>query len=177
MNFTELIRNEKTAFWSAIGVIMLVQMPHLGFVWYQDSLFELQWMKIAISAFSAIFFDLGVLFFAVRGKILPTVIFMVSSAVITVRYYWEKILADGFTFGSVTLVLMAAIPALLIYFISHELNTDEKDFIERDVQENLKEAKIAKIRQLRAEGATWNEIQSATGASKQFISNALKNAS
>lgn len=175
MNWTERIRNEATAFYAAIGVIMLVQGPHLAYVWYEASHFEMNFIRVAVSVSSAIFFDLGVLFFAVRGRTLPTMLFMISSAVITIRYYLTEIV-EGNWINAVSLILMAIVPALLIYFISEELNTTEKDVVNKEVKENLKEAKIAKIIQLRKEGATWSEIQDATGASKQFISNALKSA-
>jgi len=75
-------------------------------------------------ALYALSVDLGVLFFAVRGKTLQTIIFMVASALITIEYYYNEIqekVAEQNYLGALIIVIVAIAPSILIYFISEEM--------------------------------------------------------
>lgn len=145
MKIYERIKNQEVAFWAAIGTIMLVQAPHLMMVFKEMSQFSspFNWFH---SVAYAVFVDLGVLFFAVRGKKLQTILFMTASAVITLRYYWEHVEGDWFNY--VTVILMGVIPSVIVYFVSEELN--EKQFSKDDVD--------AKILSMKKDGKTYREI-------------------
>ena len=88
--------------------------------------------------------DLGVLFFAVRGKTVQTVIFMIISALITVEYYINQMqerFYQGNYLGTLIIVLIAITPSILIYFISEELKT--KKYEKRKIEAKGKSKRIA----------------------------------
>ena len=91
MKLIKDLKSNKTAFITAISVIVFVQVPHLMIVF--SSLSELPENGALVhGSLYALSVDLGVLFFAVRGKTVQTVIFMVISALITVEYYINQML-------------------------------------------------------------------------------------
>lgn len=123
MKLIKSIKSNTTAFITAVSVIMFVQVPHLMIVF--AGLSELPELYAYIhGALYAISVDLGVLFFAVRGKTLQTVIFMIVSALITVEYYYAevvgRILEESYL-GALIIILVAITPSILIYFISEEM--------------------------------------------------------
>lgn len=142
-SIAEIVKQDIVAFVSAIGTIILVQAPHLGVVFSQMSQFEEPWSYVHGVAY-AISIDLGVLFFAVRGKVLQTVIFMIISAIITVRYYIDFILEADW-FGILSMILIGITPSILVFFISTEL----------DVKEESVDDKILKLRN---GGYTYDQI-------------------
>ena len=91
MKLIKGIKSNTTAFITAVSVILFVQVPHLTMVF--AGLSELPQVYAYIhGSLYAVSVDLGVLFFAVRGKTLQTIIFMVVSALITVEYYYLEML-------------------------------------------------------------------------------------
>lgn len=123
MKLIKSIKSNTTAFITAVSVIMFVQVPHLMIVF--AGLSELPELHAYIhGALYAVSVDLGVLFFAVRGKTLQTVIFMVVSALITVEYYYAEVverITEQSYLGALIIVLVAITPSILIYFISEEM--------------------------------------------------------
>ena len=123
MKLIKSIKSNTTAFITAVSVIMFVQVPHLMIVF--AGLSELPELYAYIhGALYAVSVDLGVLFFAVRGKTLQTVIFMVVSALITVEYYYAEVverITEQSYLGALIIVLVAITPSILIYFISEEM--------------------------------------------------------
>lgn len=123
MNLIKLIKSNTTAFITAVSVIMFVQVPHLMIVF--ASLSELPELYAYIhGGLYAVSVDLGVLFFAVRGKTLQTVIFMIVSALITIEYYYSEItskMVEQNYLVALIIVLVAITPSILIYFISEEM--------------------------------------------------------
>jgi hypothetical protein len=123
MKLIKAIKSNTTAFITAVSVIMFVQVPHLMIVF--AGLSELPELYAYIhGGLYAVSVDLGVLFFAVRGKTLQTIIFMVVSALITVEYYYlevvERIGSQNYL-GALIIILVAITPSILIYFISEEM--------------------------------------------------------
>lgn len=123
MNLIKLIKSNTTAFITAVSVIMFVQVPHLMIVF--ASLSELPELYAYIhGGLYAVSVDLGVLFFAVRGKTLQTIIFMIVSALITIEYYYSEItskMVEQNYLVALIIVLVAITPSILIYFISEEM--------------------------------------------------------
>lgn len=123
MNLIKLIKSNTTAFITAVSVIMFVQVPHLMIVF--AGLSELPELYAYIhGGLYAVSVDLGVLFFAVRGKTLQTVIFMIVSALITIEYYYSEItskMVEQNYLVALIIVLVAITPSILIYFISEEM--------------------------------------------------------
>ena len=123
MKLIKSIKSNTTAFITAVSVIMFVQVPHLMIVF--AGLSELPELYAYIhGALYAVSVDLGVLFFAVRGKTLQTVIFMVVSALITIEYYYAEVverITEQSYLGALIIVLVAITPSILIYFISEEM--------------------------------------------------------
>jgi uncharacterized membrane protein YjfL (UPF0719 family) len=81
-------------------------------------------------ALYAISVDLGVLFFAVRGKVIQTIIFMIVSALITLEYYYDEItekINEGNYLIALVIVCVAIAPSILIYFISEEMKVKRRD--------------------------------------------------
>jgi len=117
------IKHNTTAFITAVSVILFVQVPHLTVVF--ASISELPEVYAYIhGALYALSVDLGVLFFAVRGKVMQTIIFMVVSALITVEYYYGEVLvrlSEKNFLGALIIILVAIAPSILIYFISEEM--------------------------------------------------------
>jgi len=117
------IKHNTTAFITAVSVILFVQVPHLTVVF--ASISELPEIYAYIhGALYALSVDLGVLFFAVRGKVMQTIIFMVVSALITVEYYYGEVLvrlSEKNFLGALIIILVAIAPSILIYFISEEM--------------------------------------------------------
>lgn len=125
MKLIKDLKSNKTAFITAISVIVFVQVPHLMIVFSKLSELPENGALVHGSLY-ALSVDLGVLFFAVRGKTVQTVIFMVISALITVEYYINQMLDrldQGNYLGTLIVVLIAITPSILIYFISEELKT------------------------------------------------------
>ncbi len=123
MKLIKAIKSNTTAFITAVSVIIFVQVPHLMIVF--AGLSELPELYAYIhGGLYAVSVDLGVLFFAVRGKTLQTIIFMVVSALITVEYYYlevvERIGSQNYL-GALIIILVAITPSILIYFISEEM--------------------------------------------------------
>ena len=123
MKLIKAIKSNTTAFITAVSVIMFVQVPHLMIVF--AGLSELPELYAYIhGALYAVSVDLGVLFFAVRGKTFQTVIFMIVSALITVEYYYAEVverITEQSYLGALIIVLVAITPSILIYFISEEM--------------------------------------------------------
>lgn len=123
MNLIKLIKSNTTAFITAVSVIMFVQVPHLMIVF--AGLSELpEFYAYIHGGLYAVSVDLGVLFFAVRGKTLQTVIFMIVSALITIEYYYSEItskMVEQNYLVTLIIVLVAITPSILIYFISEEM--------------------------------------------------------
>jgi len=123
MKLIKAIKSNTTAFITAVSVIMFVQVPHLTMVF--AGLSELPQVYAYIhGSLYAISVDLGVLFFAVRGKTLQTIIFMVVSALITIEYYYLEIaerIGEQNYLGALIIILVAITPSILIYFISEEM--------------------------------------------------------
>jgi hypothetical protein len=82
----QVIKDEKTALYSALGVVLLVQAPHLAKVFAGLTEFTPIFGYLHGTAF-AVSLDLGILFFAIRGRVMQTTVFMVCSALVTVKYY------------------------------------------------------------------------------------------
>jgi len=123
MKLIKAIKSNTTAFITAVSVIMFVQVPHLMIVF--AGLSELPELYAYIhGGLYAVSVDLGVLFFAVRGKTLQTIIFMVVSALITIEYYYLEIaerIGEQNYLGALIIILVAITPSILIYFISEEM--------------------------------------------------------
>lgn len=123
MKLIKAIKHNTTAFITAVSVILFVQVPHLTVVF--ASISELPEIYAYIhGALYALSVDLGVLFFAVRGKVMQTIIFMVVSALITVEYYYGEVLvrlSEKNFLGALIIILVAIAPSILIYFISEEM--------------------------------------------------------
>ena len=123
MKLIKGIKSNTTAFITAVSVILFVQVPHLTMVF--AGLSELPQVYAYIhGSLYAISVDLGVLFFAVRGKTLQTIIFMVVSALITVEYYYLEMLNNINNQNyllALIIILVAITPSILIYFISEEM--------------------------------------------------------
>jgi|14_taG_2_1085336.scaffolds.fasta_scaffold152640_1 hypothetical protein len=123
MKLIKAIKHNTTAFITAVSVILFVQVPHLTVVF--ASISELPEVYAYIhGALYALSVDLGVLFFAVRGKVMQTIIFMVVSALITVEYYYGEVLvrlSEKNFLGALIIILVAIAPSILIYFISEEM--------------------------------------------------------
>jgi hypothetical protein len=123
MTIINSIKSNTTAFITAVSVIMFVQVPHLTVVF--AGLSELPELYAYIhGVLYALSVDLGVLFFAVRGKVLQTIIFMIASALITVEYYYNEVqerLSEENYLGALIIVIVAIAPSILIYFISEEM--------------------------------------------------------
>ena len=128
MNLIKLIKSNTTAFITAVSVIMFVQVPHLMIVF--AGLSELPELYAYIhGGLYAVSVDLGVLFFAVRGKTLQTVIFMIVSALITIEYYYSEItskMVEQNYLVALIIVLVAITPSILIYFISEEMKEKKR---------------------------------------------------
>ena len=128
MRLIKAIKHNTTAFITAVCVILFVQVPHLMVVF--AGLSELPEVYAYIhGALYALSVDLGVLFFAVRGKVIQTIIFMVVSALITLEYYYEEIvtrMGSQNYLGALIILLVAIAPSILIYFISEEMKTKRR---------------------------------------------------
>jgi len=128
MKLIRAIKHNTTAFITAVCVILFVQVPHLMVVF--AGLTELPEVYAYIhGALYALSVDLGVLFFAVRGKVIQTIIFMVVSALITLEYYYEEIvtrMGSQNYLGALIILLVAIAPSILIYFISEEMKTKRR---------------------------------------------------
>jgi hypothetical protein len=128
MKLIRAIKHNTTAFITAVCVILFVQVPHLMVVF--AGLSELPEVYAYIhGALYALSVDLGVLFFAVRGKVIQTIIFMVVSALITLEYYYEEIvtrMGSQNYLGALIILLVAIAPSILIYFISEEMKTKRR---------------------------------------------------
>ena len=128
MNIIKAIKHNTTAFITAVCVILFVQAPHLMMVF--KGLSELPPLYAYIhGALYAISVDLGVLFFAVRGKVIQTIIFMIVSALITLEYYYDEIIQkinDGNYLIALVIVCVAIAPSILIYFISEEMKIKKR---------------------------------------------------
>jgi len=129
MKLIKAIKSNTTAFITAVSVIMFVQVPHLMIVF--AGLSELPEVYAYIhGGLYAISVDLGVLFFAVRGKVIQTIIFMVVSALITLEYYYDEIvtrMGSQNYLGALIILLVAIAPSILIYFISEEMKTKRRN--------------------------------------------------
>tara|TARA_X000001382_G_C3106419_1_gene158440 strand:+ start:90 stop:488 length:399 start_codon:yes stop_codon:yes gene_type:complete len=123
MKLIKAIKSNTTAFITAVSIIMFVQVPHLMIVF--AGLSELPELYAYIhGGLYAVSVDLGVLFFAVRGKTLQTIIFMFVSALITVEYYYLEVvnrIGEQNYLGALIIILVAITPSILIYFISEEM--------------------------------------------------------
>lgn len=128
MKVLKAIRSNSTAFITAVSVILFVQVPHLMIVFAYISELPSYWAYVH-GALYAISVDLGVLFFAVRGKTTQTVIFMLMSAVITLDYYYSEAMlriSESNYLGAFIVLLISIAPSVLIYFISEEMKTKRR---------------------------------------------------
>lgn len=128
MKLIKAIKHNTTAFIVAVCVIVFVQVPHLMVVFAGLSELPITYAYIH-GALYAVSVDLGVLFFAVRGKVIQTVIFMIVSALITIEYYYEEIISkinESNYLIAIVIILVAITPSILIYFISEEMKVKKR---------------------------------------------------
>lgn len=128
MKLIKAIKHNTTAFIVAVCVIVFVQVPHLMVVFAGLSELPITYAYIH-GALYAVSVDLGVLFFAVRGKVIQTIIFMIVSALITIEYYYEEIISkinEGNYLIAIVIILVAITPSILIYFISEEMKVKKR---------------------------------------------------
>jgi uncharacterized membrane protein YjfL (UPF0719 family) len=129
MGIIKAIKHNTTAFITAVCVILFVQVPHLMVVFASLSELPITYAYLH-GALYAISVDLGVLFFAVRGKVIQTIIFMIVSALITLEYYYDEItekINEGNYLIALVIVCVAIAPSILIYFISEEMKVKRRD--------------------------------------------------
>tara|TARA_X000001382_G_scaffold11574_1_gene7786 strand:- start:24 stop:416 length:393 start_codon:yes stop_codon:yes gene_type:complete len=128
MKLIKAIKHNTTAFITAVCVIIFVQVPHLMVVFAGLSELPKTYAYIH-GALYAVSVDLGVLFFAVRGKVVQTIIFMIVSALITLEYYYDEIIdklnESNYLIASV-IICVAIAPSILIYFISEEMKVKKR---------------------------------------------------
>tara|TARA_R110002020_G_scaffold153311_1_gene332702 strand:- start:80 stop:472 length:393 start_codon:yes stop_codon:yes gene_type:complete len=128
MKLIKAIKHNTTAFIVAVCVIVFVQVPHLMVVFAGLSELPITYAYIH-GALYAVSVDLGVLFFAVRGKVIQTIIFMIVSALITIEYYYEEIISkinESNYLIAIVIILVAITPSILIYFISEEMKVKKR---------------------------------------------------
>lgn len=167
----EFIKSKRTALISAVCTIVFVQAPHLAWEFANTSKLE-EPLDIIHGILFAISIDLGILYFASIGRRVQTIFFMVVSAAVTIKYYYDDIV-QAWAVGDYIMVgiilLFAISPALLIYFVSEEL--EEKP--EKTLAENNRTLE-AKIINLRSRGKTYDEIQENLGIGRTKISQTIK---
>jgi hypothetical protein len=113
--------SKKLILWCAILVILFVQVPHLAKE-FSDMSSLGGWMAITHGTLFAIAIDACVLLFAIRGREIYTMIFMIISYVVTLQYYREFLDFEGDPLLAWSTLLIALSGVLAIYFLSKEVN-------------------------------------------------------
>ena len=178
----EKFRSQITAFIAAIAVIIVVQTPHLA--WVFSSLSELpDYWPILHGVAYALAVDLGILYFAVKGKREITLFFMFMSGAGTVFYYWDKVLeamAEGDWFRFIVIILFGIAPAVIVYFTSEEFADTEDnsvgqpdEFLSKDQWQEKIDSQII---QMKNSGHSYDEIQKHMGVGRTRIAEVLKEA-
>lgn len=116
------LRSRNMVLWVALGTILFVQAPHLALVFKNLSHLPEPYDLVHGILYGAII-DLGVLFFAIRGRVWQTLLFAIISSVITIEYYaeelYERLEAD--LFSAIIIILISVTPSILVYLISDEI--------------------------------------------------------
>ncbi len=121
--------SKKLILWCAILVILFVQVPHLAKEFADMSSLTAWdgWMAITHGTLFAIAIDACVLLFAIRGREIYTLIFMIISYVVTLQYYREFLNFDGDPLLAWSTLLIALSGVLAIYFLSKEVNVINRE--------------------------------------------------
>lgn len=112
--------------WAAVLVILFVQAPHLANEFSLMSQLPDKRMQIAHGIVFAIAIDFAVFIFAIQGRVWQTLLFMIASFVITLKYYDEYLSSDNLLLSGTT-VMIAAIGVLAVFFLSMEAKASDSD--------------------------------------------------
>lgn len=157
--------NKNLIIWSAILVILFVQVPHLAWVFADMSSLPEVWMQYTHGTLFAIAIDMCVLLFAIRGREWYTGTFMFISFIVTLQYYkgWLNFSGDWLLASSTVAIAFAGV--LAIFFLSKEINRiDQEEAATRaEVEPNNVDGKVFTITEqevikMRTSKKTYDEI-------------------
>ena len=116
------LRSKKMVLWVALCTILFVQAPHLALVFRNLSEFAYPY-NLAHGILYGVVIELGVLFFAIRGRVWQTLLFAIVSSIITIEYYMpelkQRLVNDKFS--AFIIILISITPSILVYLISDEI--------------------------------------------------------
>lgn len=115
MNF---LKSKEVALWLSMATVLLVLTPNTASVFHDMSSFD-GWLGWSNAIAYSLALEFGIIWFALRSRIVPVAIFMTISAAIHVVYYWDKILQGQY----ISVVIAISLP-LMVYLIAEETRKD-----------------------------------------------------
>lgn len=113
----EYLKSKQFALLIAILAVLLVLTPNTASVFADLSSFEGTSALIHGIAYS-LFLEAGIIWFALRKKVVAVGFFMAISAMIHVGYYWDKIIT-GSIYSFLSVIVAVSLP-VMVYLIAEE---------------------------------------------------------
>lgn len=159
------LKSKQVALLIAASAVLLVLTPNTTAVFNDLSSFD-NWVGLTQAIAYSFFLEAGIIWFALRSRILPVGIFMIISTVIHLAYY--KIIS-----GMIVPVTIAISLPLMVFLIAEETR--------RDVATQKRNAKVRKekpvkklnkqerIKELLQQGMTDAQVAQQTGVNRSTV--------
>ncbi len=139
----QTIAKPETAFYAVLGLVLFVSTPHLASSFKELNGFSevpSQYREVfgwVVGVLFSLFLELGIMYFALKNKILITVLFMIISFVLSLQNYKTNL--EAFSFESISSVLISLSIPLLICFVSHGVRLKEEVSEDNDSGAHVKQ--------------------------------------
>jgi hypothetical protein len=139
------LAKRKTALYASLFAVIFVGTPHIVPLVMQFSLFKSQWASMPHAIAYAFALEVGIVFFALRSKMIQTVIFAIIATTLYLGYYDPHI--PWWTIAPIMPLIISISLPIMIVLIAHETGKkgNKKDI--REMTYDAPEAPKAKTTQ------------------------------
>lgn len=124
MNLLKKLKQRKSALYASLFAVICVGTPHIVPVVAQFSQFKSMWFSIPHALAYAIALEIGIVFFALRSKMIQTVIFAIIATTLYLGYYDADI--PYWTIAPIMpLIIVSSLP-IMVVLIAHETGKKRK---------------------------------------------------
>lgn len=175
----KILKKRKSALYASLFAVVLVGTPHIVPVVAEFSQFKSMWLSIPHAIAYAIALEAGIVFFALRSKMLQTIVFAIIATILYLGYY-DADIPWWYITPFMPINISISLPIMLV-LIAHETRKKRKQRKQQARQQSNGVAKPKKTKPLDAkikqriidllkEGiATHEEIAQQTGVNRTTV--------
>jgi hypothetical protein len=133
MKTTGLLKNlakRKTALYASLFAVIFVGTPHIVPLVMQFSLFKSYWASMPHATAYAFALEVGIVFFALRSKMVQTIVFAIIATSLYLGYYDNHI--PWWTIAPIMPLIISISLPIMIVLIAHETGKKE---VKKDIRD------------------------------------------